>query len=528
MPASLSSPLLVRAAAAGDEWLAAAAAGTLMAIGVPVSLDQGKPRLATGLAALDPGDGHGVLDLTIDEEAAARHGFTGKAGESWVVPVPGRPSLVFVGVGPRGEQTADTLRKAGAAFVRGVGKAGGSAVLLVSADMSGPVPERRAAQSLTEGAALAAYRFQSHKSVPDTTAPAALVLAALGPEIDAEALAMGARRGTAVSAAVIFARDLVNEPPTSMSPQLLADAVAQYLQGKPGVTLEVWDEGRITDEHLGGLLGVARGSAEPPRLLRATYEPAEPVTVDGGVPHLVFVGKGITFDSGGLSLKTGEGMMTMKTDMSGAAAVMAAVGACGELGVRVRVSAIAPATENMPGGRATKPGDVLTIRDGQTIEVLNTDAEGRLVLADGLTLAREMAPDAIVDLATLTGACVVALGNKVAGVFCNDDGLGDRLAEASARAGEPTWPLPLVEEYQSHIDSDVADMKNIGKAGQAGAIAAALLLARFAKDVPWAHLDIAGPARADEDSGMIVKGGTGFGVRTLLELAEDFSGTSPD
>ena len=215
-------------------------------------------------------------------------------------------------------------------------------------------------------------------------------------------------------------------------------------------------------------------------------------------------------------------MTTMKTDMSGAAAVIAALSACGDLGVRVRVTAIAPVTENMPGGRATKPGDVLTIRNGNTIEVLNTDAEGRLVLADGLSLAAEMEPDAIVDLATLTGACVVALGTSVAGSVRQRRRLHRRVEAASARAGEPTWPLPMPDEYKKHIDSDVADMKNMGKAGQAGAIAAALLLARFVDGVPWVHLDIAGPARSDENDGVLTKGGTGFGVRTLLELLDGY------
>jgi leucyl aminopeptidase len=321
---------------------------------------------------------------------------------------------------------------------------------------------------------------------------------------------------------VCLARDLINEPPSSLTPTRFAEVAVDHARGRPGVTVEVWDEQRITDERLGGLLGVARGSAEPPRLIKVAYEPADPLSVDGHVPHVVLVGKGITFDSGGLSLKSADGMITMKTDMSGAAAVLSAVSACGELGVRVRVTAIAPTTENMPGGRATKPGDVLTIRDGHTIEVLNTDAEGRLVLADGLSLASELEPDAIIDLATLTGACVVALGMSIAGVFGSDEGLIGRVQAASERAGEGTWPLPLPDEYRSHIDSEVADMKNVGKGGQAGAIAAALLLARFVDEVPWVHLDIAGPARSDEDSGIFAKGGTGFGVRTLLELLEHY------
>ena len=254
----------------------------------------------------------------------------------------------------------------------------------------------------------------------------------------------------------------------------------------------------------------------------ATYVPANPVEVDGQVPHVVLVGKGITFDSGGLSLKTPDGMTTMKTDMSGAAIVLATISVCGDLDVGVRVTAIAPVTENMPGPNATKPGDVFRARNGATIEVLNTDAEGRLVLADGLSLAAELEPDAIVDVATLTGAAVVALGRGIGALFGSDPGLMDRLQEAGRSAGEPLWPMPLPDEYADHIDSEVADMKNMGRAGEAGSIAAALLLARFVGDVPWAHLDIAGPARAGESSGYLTKGGTAFGVRTLLGLLSSY------
>ncbi len=263
----------------------------------------------------------------------------------------------------------------------------------------------------------------------------------------------------------------------------------------------MWDEQRIADERLGGLLGVARGSSEPPRFIRVAYTPEQPVEIDGRVPHVVLVGKGITFDSGGLSLKSADGMETMKTDMSGAAAVLAAMDAFAELGVRVRVTALTPVTENMPGGRATKPGDVLTARNGKTIEVLNTDAEGRLVLADALSLAAEMEPDAIVDLATLTGAAVVALGKSIAGLFGNDDDLQRAAAQrlgAGRRADCGRCRCPT--STGRHIDSEIADMKNIGKAGQAGAISAALLLREFVGEVPWAHLDIAGPARSDEDA----------------------------
>jgi leucyl aminopeptidase len=314
-----------------------------------------------------------------------------------------------------------------------------------------------------------------------------------------------------------------------MTPRRLAEAAGELVctaATASAVTLEVWDEDRIAAERLGGLLGVARGSVEPPRLLRMGYEPADPLRVDGHVPHVVLVGKGITFDSGGLSLKSADGMLTMKTDMSGAATVLATVSACADLGVRVRVTAIVPVTENMPGGSAIKPGDVLIARDGQTIEVLNTDAEGRLVLADGLSLAVELHPDAIVDLATLTGAAVVALGRSIAALFGNDRALVDRVKEAAGRAGEPVWQLPLAREYRSHIESDVADMKNIGKAEQAGSIAAALLLERFVGGIPWVHIDMAGPARSDEDNEVFTKGGTGFGVRTLLELLEAYGDAS--
>ena len=271
----------------------------------------------------------------------------------------------------------------------------------------------------------------------------------------------------------------MNEPPSSLTPERFADTFVERFSGVAGVTVEVWDEERIAAERLGGLLGVARGSAQPPRLVRVEYQPADPIEIDGRVPHLALVGKGITFDSGGLSLKTATGMETMKTDMSGAAAVLSAVDAAAALGARIRITAFTPLTENMPGGSATKPGDVLTTRSGKTIEVLNTDAEGRLVLADGLTLAAEVEPDAIMDLATLTGAAVVALGKEIAGLLGNDDDLMAELRAAGERAGEPLWPLPLPDDYRSHIDSEIADMRNVGRPGQAGSIAAALLLREF-------------------------------------------------
>jgi leucyl aminopeptidase len=499
------------------------AAGPVTSVGIVVFADGDTPRVADGI----PDQlviGSTTVAVTLDADLGRRRGFTGKTGRTLVALGAGDgPAVVYVGGGDEESFDADTMRRVAAAFVRAAGRSG-TAVLILPASLTigtGADGDRRLTQAATEGAVLATYRFVGHKSEDEGGQVDRLVL--LGSGRDAGAARLGAARGTRIARAVFLARDLVNEPPSSMTPRRLAEVAEQQLGPQESVTLEVWDEQRIADERLGGLLGVARGSAEPPRLLRATYEPPDPLSVHGRVPHVVFVGKGITFDSGGLSLKTAGGMETMKTDMSGAAVVIAALSACADLGVRVRVTALTPVTENMPGGRATKPGDVLTIRNGNTIEVLNTDAEGRLVLADGLSLAAEMEPDAIIDLATLTGACVVALGVSVAGLFGNDDDFTDRVEQASARAGEPTWPLPMPDAYKKHIDSDVADMKNVGKAGQAGAISAALLLARFVGNVPWVHLDIAGPARSDENDGILTKGGTGFGVRTLLELVEGYA-----
>ena len=311
-----------------------------------------------------------------------------------------------------------------------------------------------------------------------------------------------------------LARDLVNEPPSSLTPERFAESFGGRFAGVAGSTVEVWDEERIADERLGGLLGVARGSSGRPAWSGSTYEPPDPIEVDGRVPHLALVGKGITFDSGGLSLKTAGGMETMKTDMGGAAAVLAAVDAVAALGGRIRITAFAPLTENMPSGSAIKPGDVLTTRNGKTIEVLNTDAEGRLILSDGLTLAVEAAPDAIIDVATLTGAAVVALGKEIAGLLGNDE----ELLEAVTAAGGPGRRAVLAAAAarglrEPHRLRGGRHEEHGPARARPAAIAARLLLREFVGDVPWAHLDIAGPSRSDEDNRYMTKGGSGFGVR---------------
>ena len=488
----------------------------LVAIGVPVVAGPDGPRPA----APPPGDGSGAtLPTDLDPDWCKRHGFSAKVGQTLVLraggPVEAETVLVGVGdasrlSGPRG---VESIRRAVAAFVRAVGH-GGAAAFLLPAAGEAPVADWSAAAA--EAAVLTSYRYDAFRTGEDPGRLGTVIIAVAPP--DAERAADGARRGARVGASVNLARDLVNEPPSSLTPGRFADAVVDRFSDMPAVAVEVWDEDRIVAERLGGLLGVARGSTQPPRFVRIDYRPSDPVEIDGRVPHVALVGKGITFDSGGLSLKTATGMETMKTDMGGAAAVFGAVDAAAALGARIRITAFAPLTENMPGGSAVKPGDVLTTRSGKTIEVLNTDAEGRLVLSDALTLASEYEPDAIVDLATLTGAAVVALGKEIAGLLGNDEELIAEVHAAGDRAGEPNWSLPMPDDYRGHIDSEVADMRNVGRPGQAGSIAAALLLREFVGDVPWAHLDIAGPARSDEASRYLAKGGTGFGVRTLVAL----------
>jgi leucyl aminopeptidase len=267
---------------------------------------------------------------------------------------------------------------------------------------------------------------------------------------------------------------------------------------------------------MGGVLGVGQGSERPPRFLKLTYSPPK------ASGKLALVGKGVVFDSGGLSLKTSGGMETMKTDMSGAAAVVATMSVLSKVDVKAKVVAYVPLVENMPSGSAIRPGDVLTIRGGTTVEVLNTDAEGRLILADGLQMAVDDKADAIVDVATLTGACMVALGDKIAGLMGNDDAWIGQVREAADRAGEPVWPLPLPDDYRKLLDSEIADLRNISSGQYGGALTAGLFLREFVDGVSWAHLDIAGPARAGSDDAYLVKGGTGFGVRTLVELAAGF------
>jgi leucyl aminopeptidase len=438
--------------------------------------------------------------------------FEGKVGQTVPLLADDGSTILAVGVGEADQVDLDTLRRAGAAAVKSAWKASSVAVALLDAAPAG-IDRAAAAQALAEGMVLGAHRFTAYKS---SSTPCAVESVTVVTRTGAS-VQKGLDRGARIAESVALARDLVNRPARDMTPRHL-EAVARQVAEANGLTINVMDEVAIANEGLGGLAGVAAGSDEPPRLIELVYDPPG----SAAKATVVIVGKGITFDSGGLSLKTGEGMMTMKCDMGGAAAVIAAMAAMPAVAPKARVIGLAACTENLPSGKAIKPGDVLKIRNGKTVEVLNTDAEGRLVLADALSLACEAKPDAIIDLATLTGACIVALGKDIAGLMGNDDDLIAAVEAAAERAGEPVWHLPLPKSYRKHIDSEVADIKNIGMAGAAGTLSAGLFLQEFVDDIPWVHLDIAGPAfRADED-GYLPKGGTGFGVRTILELVGSY------
>ena len=479
------------------------------AVAVPVATDEQGLLVPQGLPAEVLGR---TIPAQLDGAWAEEQGFEGKAGQTLVLRALDQPSLVLVGVGEVGDADEEVWRRAGAAALRAAGRARALAMLL---PLPSTIATEDVARAVVEGALLAAYRANVAKTKPDGSVPEEVVLVPVAFEglrdEDRAAVATGARHGEVVSGAVRWARDMVNRPADRLTPRLFAREALRRLEHDPSVTVEIWRDAELEAERCGGLLGVARGSLEPPRLVRATYDPGTE-----GAPHVVLVGKGITFDSGGLNLKSFEGMTTMKTDMTGAAVVLGALSAAARLGARAKVTAVAPLTENLPGHRAMKPGDVLTARDGTTIEVLNTDAEGRLVLADGLSLAAELEPDAIVDVATLTGAVRVALGPDVAAVMGTDEALVQTLRDHGERAGEPLWELPLIEKYESHLESEVADVKNIGKPGSAGTIVAGLFLRRFAGDRPWAHLDIAGTGRAESDEGYLTKGATAFSLRTLV------------
>ncbi|MGY1737145.1 leucyl aminopeptidase family protein [Geodermatophilus sp. SYSU D00684] len=439
-------------------------------------------------------------------------GNTGRRGAITNLPVPGRSPRSVVAVG-LGDGTLPHLRGYVATAVRRAQTLAehGATRLVLPLDAATAPAGADEVRAAAEAALLAGYRFrETSKPHPRRLATVTVVAA----DADDPAVVAAARAGEVTGSAVAWARDLVNTPSNTKDPAWLAGQAVERLSGLPHVTVTVLGPEELAAGGFGGVLAVGGGSASPPRVVVAAYAPP-----GAGPARPVLVGKGITFDTGGLQIKRGPGMREMKTDMAGGAAVLAAVDAAARLELPVAVTAVVPAAENAVSGSAYRPADVVRHVGGRTTEVRNTDAEGRMVLADGLAHARlHLGATALVAVATLTGAMRTALGARTAGLYATTDGLAGALSTAALHAGERVWRMPLAEEYADLLDSDVADANNAP--GNPGGTTAALFLRPFAGDLPWAHLDIAGPARAGSDDAEVVKGGTGFGARTLLRWLE--------
>jgi leucyl aminopeptidase len=456
----------------------------------------------------------GHLEIDLDEQLS-RLRFTGGRGAVARIPTRGRAKSAAMLVVGLGEGTdAEALRAGAGTAARHAEKDSSLAVVVPGDLLDDDVSTPARAQATAEGLALGAYAYTDFRRKNTDTPSLAHIVVLGGEGLKESDVKSGVAAGDALGRATNLARDLVNTPPLAKRPPDLAARIAD-LASASGLKCRIHDEGDLEKGGFGGILGVGRGSSTPPRLVELSYAPR------GADRHVVLVGKGITFDSGGLSLKPSSSMVTMKSDMAGAAAVVGAMSVLKELGIKTKVTGLCALAENMPGGDATRVSDVLTHRDGTTVEVMNTDAEGRLVLADALAYGAESEPDAMIDLATLTGAQVVALGDKISGLMGTDEDLLKALEAAAASSGERVWRLPLPTDYADHLKSEVADYKNIGKRGVAGALVAGLFLEVFAGDGPWAHLDIAGPAfDQDGDDAYTPKGGTGAGVRLLVRYLQ--------
>ncbi len=470
-----------------------------------------------------PGGGTGAVDRALDgaiSQVIADGECRGKDGELTLIHTLGKipaSRVLVAGLGKADKFSLDKIRDLSAAAARLLRRVRCETISSIThgAGIAGLEPEA-CAQAIAEGTLLGLYQFRQHKKPPeDETEVKELVLVEFD-EARLEALRRGVQLGVVLAEAANFARDLANEPSNVLTPTELAQR-AQGRAQAAGLECEVYDRPWMEQQGMGALLGVAQGSAQPPKFIVLRYK-------GGGAQHLALVGKGITFDTGGISIKPAQGMEEMKGDMSGGAAVIAALGAVARLKPQIDVTAIVPATENMPGGSAIKPGDVLRAMTGTTIEVINTDAEGRLILADGLGYARQQSPTptAIVDVATLTGAISIALGNVAMGAMTNSETLYARVQRASEASGEKVWQLPMYDEYKEQIKSDVADIKNTGGRG-AGSITAAFFLKEFVDETPWVHLDMAGVDFYEKEKGVIVKGASGIPVRTLVHLALDLA-----
>ncbi|MEN9804966.1 MAG: cytosol aminopeptidase [Actinomycetota bacterium] len=477
------------------------------------------PRSADAVGIAVASTGAVPRGVGLGRAALSAHGFDGKVGQTLVLPSASGPTMVAVGIGDSRKATAADLRNAAAAFARATAKHDKVALSIIDAVS---LDARTAGQAVTEGFLLASYRFHQLKSAKSVPSGTVTIVSSANKARGADA---GVERGKVTAGAVYLARDLANLPPAHLTARMLADRAVEVANAS-GLEVEVFDKDKIQVMGLGGLLAVNKGSVEPPRMVKLTYTPKSSKGSSRGKSasgHLVMVGKGVTYDSGGISLKPSDPMhANMKMDMSGAAAVLSAMSTLAALGCPTKVTGYLMCTDNRPSGSAMAMGDVLTFRNGKTSEIHNTDAEGRLILADGLSLAVESKPHAIVDIATLTGACMAALGPKIAGVLGSNQDFVDQVIGAASTTDEPVWQLPLERSYRRFLDSNVADMKNVG-GPYGGAITAALFLNEFTGDVPWAHLDIAGPMNVDGDDGWLSRGATGYGTRLLIELAMKFT-----
>ncbi|WP_194828090.1 leucyl aminopeptidase [Nocardia sp. XZ_19_231] len=467
------------------------------------------------IGVLVASEGELPADIALDRAALARAGFEAEPGTSLVLPQETGPLLVLVGVGPSAELGVSGLRDAAAAVARATAK---SARIGLRVPAIADIAAADVAQALTEGALLARYRFDILKDKAKDVPLDHVEMRLDGADLDAAS--EGVEIGTVTARAANIARDLANCPPGHLTATDIA-AAAVALGARFGFEVEVFDKQQLIELGCGGLLGVNQGSTEEPRMIKLRYMPEETST-----GHLGLVGKGIMYDSGGISLKPSDPMhLLMKMDMGGAASVLASFTALRELAATATVTGWLMCTDNMPSGSAYKLGDVLTARGGTTVEVKNTDAEGRLAMMDGIVLANEDGVDAIIDIATLTGAALMALGQLTAALFGNDDAVVGAVERAAATTAEQVWRLPLEHKYRKQLDSDVADIANLG-GPYAGAITAALFLADFVGDTPWAHLDIAGTMQSDSDDSWRSKGATGYGTRLLIDVARKYRAES--
>ncbi|MEO5927945.1 MAG: leucyl aminopeptidase [Patescibacteria group bacterium] len=463
-----------------------------------------------------------LADKALDEilSGAIESGqFEGKEGERFTVTTLGllkAKRVVLLGLGSKDGASVDTLRKFGGLLVR-VARETKASSMVVAMPLVSDVPSRAAGQAIAEGLELGSYRFHTFKGTQHKKEKPLRELKRVSLFVeDAKTLKLvteGIARGKSFAEATILARDLVNTPSADMTPMHMAEVAKSLVTRGSGIHCKVLDQKAMERMGMGAALAVARGSMHAPVGIHLSYRPAK------AKKRIAIVGKAVTFDSGGLSIKPSDGMMTMKIDMAGAAAVIGLFKLLPVLKPNVEVEGIFLAVENMPSGSAYRPGDVVTAMDGTTIEVLNTDAEGRVTLADALTYAKKQEPDMIIDLATLTGACIVALGEDVAAVLGNNESLTQKLIVSGKETGEPLWALPLYEPYTQFIRSKIADIKNIGGGHGGGVITAALFLKTFVGDTPWAHLDIAGPSYTEKETRPEQPyGASGYGVRLLANF----------